>query len=545
MPLYSQIFLNPYFHNPAMAGKDMQPAIYMWRRQQWSGIEGAPLTNAINFHSIFGRHALFGVNIYSDERSLLKTTTLLVTGGYRLTMSDEQSLNFALSAGAGFNSIDLADIDYTLLPDGDDPALTAALDNNIYLDGNAGISYQYNDFYFGISLPRLFNTRYISSDQFDIGTFGPFNNLVAMTGIKLKISEQKFAIEPVIVYHHSKYTPDFLEAYGIFHFYDMVWVGAGYRQNSAFSGFVGLSIVDHFKFGYGYEVPTNFNNGSPSFSNGSHEFQLAFLIGKKKTPKPKHARRSFSKTPSPKEATPAFTYLDDIQETKEPAQPDTVKTGIIPVKAKPGIQETPAPVHVKEKPVQTKQKPQASVKTPAPKPRAKPEQKKSKQPRFYTPLETLRSKSQKTSDQAKVKEKKKKNVEAKEKTTDKVVVKSPSVPTDSVKAPAKKQASVKPALDKKGKYIGPKQVKKGNHLLELEKGYYVVLGVFSTYEGAEEYSDELFKRGFYTKYGFVSQTKIYYVYSYHSIHFRDAKIESERLKKYNAKFRENWVLTIE
>ncbi len=540
-PVYNQIFLNPYFYNPAMAGKDLQPAIYLFRRQQWTGIAGAPLTNALNFHTIFGRHVLFGVDIYGDERSLLKTTTFLATGGYRLILSDEQSLNFAISIGAGFNSIDLSDIDYTLMPDGNDPALTTALDKNIYLDGNAGISYIYNDFYFGISLPRLFNPMYISSDQFDMGTFSPMNNVVLTTGIKIKFSQERLAFEPMLVYHYSKNTPDVFEAYGIFHFYNLVWLGAGYRQNTGFSGLVGLSIIDHFKFGYAYEVPTQFNNGSPSFSNASHEFQLVFLIGKKKTPRSKQVRRNFSRKPEPqKTTTTAFVapVVSEEESKTEPAPADTIKTGEIPSREKASTVKTEKTVRVSQKAPDTSDK---TVKAAAPVVITQPRQ--PAKPRNFTPLESLQTQNQKPATKHPAKEKKKERSKQNPQKENKA---SPVPATaDTLKIPVKKQPPVKPSLDKEGKYIGPKHVKKGNHLLELEKGYYVVLGAFNTYEGAENYSDELFKRGFYTKYGYASETKIYYVYSYHSIHYTDAKKESERLKKYNANFRENWVLTIE
>ncbi len=503
---------------------DMRPAFYLFRRQQWTGIEGAPVTNTFNFHSIFGKHALFGVNVYSDDRSLLNTTTVLITGGYRLTLNNEQYVNFAVSAGTGFNSIDLSSIDYTLLPDVDDPALNAALENNIYLDGNAGISYHYNNFYLGVSLPRLFKTKYISSGQFDIGTFGPLNNLIAQTGVKIEITEKKFAFEPVLIYHYSKNTPNVFEAYGIFHFYDVFWLGAGYRQNTGYSGFIGLSLKDHFKFGYSYEVPTNFDNGNPTFSNGSHELQIALLIGKKKSTKPK--RRNISSKPRKEheDTGSAFAYLDDIaestdeEEIQDDTKSDTLQTGIIQKQPEPQKQKT----IIAAKP-QT-----SSPKTPAP---ATQVQQKNKPRLSYTPLGTMQTKKPKPI--------------SKTKDQNKTTKKSKSVPADSLKIPIKKPPPVKPAIDNKGKYIGPKEVKKGNHLLELERGYYVVVGVFSNFNDAENYSDELFKRRFYTKYGFTSQTKIYYVYSYHSTNYKSAKTESERLKKLNAKFRENWILSIE
>ena len=51
----------------------------------------------------------------------------------------------------------------------------------------------------------------------------------------------------------------------------------------------------------------------------------------------------------------------------------------------------------------------------------------------------------------------------------------------------------------------------------------VVVGTFGTYRDAEEHSDQLFIKGFYTKFGYISQTKIYYVYIFESEDFQEAK----------------------
>jgi hypothetical protein len=102
-----------------------------------------------------------------------------------------------------------------------------------------------------------------------------------------------------------------------------------------------------------------------------------------------------------------------------------------------------------------------------------------------------------------------------------------------------------PTLDEDGVYIGPKTVVKGNHLLELEKGNYVVLGVFRTYRTSEEYSDNLFIKGIRTKFGYISQTKTYYVYVFVSDIYSEAMTVSNQHKKLKIKFKENWILRVQ
>jgi Type IX secretion system membrane protein PorP/SprF len=47
IPLYSQYFANPFIYNPAWAGLDKFGSVNITHRNQWDGIEGAPVTNLI------------------------------------------------------------------------------------------------------------------------------------------------------------------------------------------------------------------------------------------------------------------------------------------------------------------------------------------------------------------------------------------------------------------------------------------------------------------------------------------------------------------
>ncbi|MCK5207457.1 MAG: PorP/SprF family type IX secretion system membrane protein, partial [Cyclobacteriaceae bacterium] len=296
LPFNSQIFVNPYYYNPAYAGFEDRPAFYVYRRQQWTGIEGAPVTTGFNFHTIFNEKINFGVHIMSDKRSILNTTRALVTFGYRASFDDYHYISFGLSGGIGFNTIDLDAIDP------DDPAIIDALDNNMFLDGNAGFNYYNKGFNLGLSLPKIFKTNTISNSEFVTGEISPLNDAIFMTSYKWEISEEKFAIEPYGIYYYSKDFQSQFEAIGLIHLMDVFWIGASYRQDYGTTGFVGLNIKDNFKFGYAYEF---FNVQPNEFSNGTHDIQLALVFGEKKKKgkvnliqKRRNMLRSMGKLPS-------------------------------------------------------------------------------------------------------------------------------------------------------------------------------------------------------------------------------------------------------
>lgn len=465
LPYNSQIFVNPYYYNPAYAGFEDRPAFYVYRRQQWTEIEGAPVTTGFSFHTIFDERVNFGLNFMSDKRSIFNTTKALVTFGYRASFDDFHYVSFGLSGGVGFNKIDMDAIDTV------DPAMADALDNNMFLEGNAGFNYFNNGFNFGLSLPKIFNSKYLSTEKFAPGEISPLNDALLMTSYKWEITEEKFSIEPYAIYYYSSEHPGQFEAIGLMHFMDVFMLGASYRQDYGVTGFIGLNINDNFKFGYAYEF---FNVASVNFSSGSHDIQLALVFGEKKKKKKvslMQQRRNVIRT-----------------QTTTPVQQEKAKT---------------APVIIAHVVTET-----------------------------YKEDEALEDLMNEISDEESL------ITQMDDETSEEITF---DVEEESTNV---EEEYIEPTLDDKGLYIGPTTVTKGDHLLELNAGNYVAVGTFGNYRDAEEYSDALFIKGFYTKFGYITQTKIYYVYIYENDDLQEALDTSERFNTIGAQFRENWVLQV-
>ena len=533
LPLNSQIFLNPYYYNPAYAGFEDRPAFFIYRRQQWTGIEGAPKSVGINFHTIFNKKLSFGIYAMNDQASIFNTSKALVTFGYRASFDEFHYISFALSGGAGFNNTDLSTIDP------DDPAVANALQNSIFLDGNAGFNYYNNGFNLGLSLPKIFKNKALSDQSFSQGEISPLNDVIAMTSYRWEISENNFAFEPYLIYYYTKDLPGQFEAIGLFHLADVFWLGASYRQNYGMSGMVGLNIKDNFKFGYAYEF---FTNELGSFNNGSHDIQLALVFGKKEKKgkvnlieqrremlrtmgrlpsqqaKPTtQAKPTPVPTPAPTPVEPTYSEEDalkDLMKTEDtPVLEDTISIEdvIIPTEEVEPVREVQqtktkpepviAPVIVQEKPVDEEDELIRQM---------------DEEPKitFEEPSELTDTNQRQTAEEL-------------------------------IAEIDKAAEFVEPTLNEEGVYIGPTTVKKGNHLLELDQGNYVVVGTFGSYREAEEYSDKLFIKGFYTKFGYITQTRIYYVYIFENEDLQECNDTSERFKAVGAQFRENWVLQVE
>ena len=526
LPLNSQIFMNPYYYNPAYAGFEDRPAFYVYRRQQWTGIEGAPVTSGFNFHTIFNEKVNFGVYIVNDKRSILSSTRALITFGYRATFDDFHYLSFALSGGIGSNNIDLTAIDP------DDPAIIDALDNNLFLDGNAGFNYYNKGFNLGLSLPKIFNTKTLSNSSFAPGEISPLNDAILMTNYKWEISEEKFAFEPYFIYYYNKDLPGQFEAIGLLHLMDVFWIGASYRQDYGTTGFVGLNIKDNFKFGYAYEF---FDAQIANFDNGTHDIQLALVFGEKKKKgkvnliqKRRNMLRSMGQLPSQQNQNIIKVENDPFVpppvETETYNEEDALNDLMDEMENEQNVPEDTIDIFNVQFDDDLVSEPEvAPIIVPAivPKPTEIDEEEA-----------LIRQMEEEAMEEF--------TFEEEEELTPTTDVEE--TPDDLFEEP---EEFVEPTLDDEGLYIGPTTVIKGNHLLELEKGNYVVVGTFTTYRDAEEHSDELFIKGFYTKFGYISQTKIYYVYIFSNEDLQEAKDTSERFNAIGAKFRENWVLQVQ
>ena len=75
-------------------------------------------------------------------------------------------------------------------------------------------------------------------------------------------------------------------------------------------------------------------------------------------------------------------------------------------------------------------------------------------------------------------------------------------------------------------------------------GIYVVVGVFSSYDNADAFSDRVFMRGYHdTKFGYISERGYWYVFMHESNDGVKAREIRDEMRKIRA-FSEAWVLEV-
>ena len=532
-PQYLHFFTNPYLYNPAFAGYDKSPVIYATHRRQWLGIEGAPVTSNLSFHTPLGNKSpiAMGVNITNDVYGLINNSSARVTFAYMvpLAVEAEHYIKFGISAGAGINSIDLSEVDIT-----GDAALLNASGSNMYLDGRFGLQYHLMGLNIGFTLPQLFATPLAVSDEFSPLQIGRLSRYIISGSYRIPLGAGGgLAFEPSVLYHVSNEAENRIDAIGILHIKEAVWVGGAYQQQSGIGALLGVH-VKKLKIGYAYGMG---GSDIANYGSGTHEVQIGFTLGKKQEVlrrKPRLAQSTASDyepvidDKKVKEVEKAEKKAEKEQKAQEKnqSQPDAgpdINQGVILIESDekaPAEKDTFEPIEngfdtPAREPIQPEQ-------TPGVEPSQNETINRDNAPANDPVIENKQPSSQGTQNQGFIDISDEKDV--------------------TLTKPAPAQTTPPETLAKPTVRVTKKR--ESTHPLEMQAGKYAVVGTFSQRPNAERMAQKLSGEGFMAGVGFNSEKGYYYVYLSASDSLDHLKDEVQRLRQYGS-FSDAWILVVE
>ena len=527
IPIYTQYFANPYLYNPAFAGYEGRPNFSLANRRQWVGIENAPITYNFTFHSPIVGGFNLGVNLQQDNYGIFQSNAALLTFGYNINLGFNHFLAFGLSGGVGQQRLDITGLDLN------DPALGGVLDQNLYLDGNFGLAYHIAGFTISGALPRLFKTRPYPTGDFDTGldslsTLSVLRNWHVSVDYMIYFGADQYAFQPYVFLRSYESLGDVdmfgsgingpqVEAGGIFHIKNTLWVGASYRDKYGAAGLLGIKLNGGFSAGYAYEMPIGNSSG---VNLASHEIQLTFAFGQKNDRGKTHQTFIDSKRP-----IRPTTRKDPEPEPEEEPEPE-------PEEEQEPEPEIPAPT-VAQDSVQT---------SPA---EAEPIQEDA--PVVIVPIivdKEEREPVEEVEDVFPVADTTKTEPTAPVETPEEI--EEPEVveqPVEIVEQPVEvEEPPVVEETEALGE--GPKVIaRKGYHPFEMPVGHYVVVAAFGEFKNAVAYNDQLLADGYESDFGFNTDKKLFYVYIYYGEDANEARRMRNNARQ-QPRFQRAWYLLI-
>ena len=543
LPFFTHYFDNPYLYNPAYAGYDKHTVIYLTHRQQWMGVEGAPVSTQLSFHTPLGNaNPLFiGGDIMNDQLGALNHTAVKFSSAYMIPLSaeNEHYIKAALSAGLGMYSFDLGDMAI-----GDDVVLQAAMNNTTFLDGRFGLHYHNQGFNLSASLPHLFVPPAALSEGIGNAQFDQLSRMIFSAHYRFQFSpDSRLSFEPTTLYHYHREGESQLEGMGVFYYRsresgerqkDLFWFGGSYQQQSGVGGMAGVRI-NNLKFSYAFST-----GGSPvsAYGMGSHEVQLAFVIGKKKVTLKRKPRlrtgRINEEVPDEalmKKHAKSIKKNKDNKETvpdrKRVTQPDREEKTAEPVTKDSNLEISEQTQIVSEEAVSQPGQPTSGT------PESVSDQ------NAVAPSNTASQTQQQSERKASSSEEKDYSNMSFDsfKSSDEDIIQLGQNEQDNPESVGKEAEA--PSEESPGNL----EEDMTNHPLMMQGGYYIIAGTFSAEANAERLANKLKKEGHDAAVGYHQEKQYFYVYAAQAASNAEAQQALQMLKQ-SPDFKNAWILKV-
>ena len=254
--------------NPAYTGFHNQAELNLSTRLQWRGFNDAPTSNYLNGStSIYNNRMGVGFILGQDKFGVNNNIDFQLTYAYKLKINEKSFINFGVQAGLIDYRTRLQDLNVL---DPDDPFFPTTQENVLKFNMGAGIIYNSQRLFLGLSVPRLIKNKFeenlvtvdLSADRH------VYFNMAYLIDMG-----SNFKFKPSIFLRYVSGAPLSVDYNLAFLYKDVFWFGGYTRNFNDFGAFVRLTIKEVFHVAYSIEVP-----GKEPVGNNylSHEIILTF-----------------------------------------------------------------------------------------------------------------------------------------------------------------------------------------------------------------------------------------------------------------------------
>ncbi|MBF7091279.1 type IX secretion system membrane protein PorP/SprF [Flavobacterium sp. ALJ2] len=276
---FTQYMYNTTSINPAYAGSREVMSIFATHRNQWVGLDGAPVTNVVSINApIEFSNVGLGVSIINDKIGPMTENSISGDLSYTINTSDIYKLSFGLKATANLLNVDFTKLD---IYSPSDPRFQENIDNKFSPNIGAGV-YWYSDVsYIGLSVPKMLETSYYDKSA---------NNTASSFVVKERMSyylmagyvfdlDYNLKFKPSMLTKIVRGTPLQMDLSANFIFDEIFTAGIAYRWSAAVSGMVGFQVSEGMLIGYSYDAETT---KLANYNSGSHEIFFRYELSKKR-----------------------------------------------------------------------------------------------------------------------------------------------------------------------------------------------------------------------------------------------------------------------
>jgi type IX secretion system PorP/SprF family membrane protein len=276
---FTQYFFNPMFVNPAYAGSRgtfSGTAVY---RDQWVGMQGAPMTGLIDIHDMVPHSNVgLGLQFYSDNAGPLTNTNLSAVFAYHIPLTQKLKLSLGIQGCMDNLSFDYNELNVATA---EDPSFMGS--SSMWVpDANAG-AYLYSDhFFFGASVKHLLQPNFgILNDYNTAAEF--YRSYYLMAGVVIPLGTD-VALRPSVLGKYVQGAPTDFDVDLSLILFDRFYIGGGIRtdkridisgMDNIFVATIEYDVFNRLRIGYAFDCYLSQDAPSPYIT---HEIMIGWDI---------------------------------------------------------------------------------------------------------------------------------------------------------------------------------------------------------------------------------------------------------------------------
>ncbi|RNI23541.1 PorP/SprF family type IX secretion system membrane protein [Rufibacter latericius] len=281
-PQFTQYMFNGLLLNPAYAGSKGFTSLSGSHRSQWTGLEGAPVSQTLSVDGNLNRKLAGGFIITNDRLGAQRFTEVSFNSAVRISLSPTTRVAVGISLGATQQTLDGTKLDPA---ERDDMAIPMNIERAVKPSARVGAYLYSNRFYTGLSLGNVvFFQDGLPTD--------PKPHLFLTSGGVFDIS-RKMKFRPSILLKEDFNGPAALDLNTFLLFNEQIWLGTSFRTtlnifnnrsfatNTRLGNALAVLLELHpsplMRIGYSYDFSLN-----KLRSYSSHEISLGYNFLKKK-----------------------------------------------------------------------------------------------------------------------------------------------------------------------------------------------------------------------------------------------------------------------
>ncbi len=269
---YTQYMYNTIAVNPAYAGSRGMLTIHALHRSQWVGLDGAPTTQTLNFHTPTRGRISYGLSIVNDRIGNGTNQDTYFDGvvSYTIPTSQTGKLSFGLKAGGH-----ALNIDFNRLRNYNNEANQiglSSIEKKFAPNFGVGLYYRTTHFYAGLSVPNFLKTEHFETSTSSLAE--ERLNFYFITGYVFDLNPN-LKFKPAILTKAVSGAPLQIDFSANFMIKQKLTLGAAYRWDAALSALVGFQLSERIMIGLAYDKEIT-ELGNTTFNDGSFEILLRY-----------------------------------------------------------------------------------------------------------------------------------------------------------------------------------------------------------------------------------------------------------------------------